>query len=282
MSHTQKKQILTGIALLITMLLMTGCAAPAPAAEAVEPPAFAAATDIGEDAAKQAALTHAGLAESDATFVRIHRDMDDGRAEYEVEFYSGNKEYDYEIDAMTGDILSFDYDAEHHASPAATNPPAPTAATDIGEDAAKQIALTHAGLAESDATFVRVHRDMDDGRLEYEVEFYSGNKEYDYEIDAMTGDILSFDYDAEHHAPPAAANTESASGSITQEDAKRIALTHAGLAESDVSRLRVELDRDDGRSVYEVEFDVGRTEYSYDINAADGKILEYDMDKDDD
>ena len=68
-------------------------------------------------------------------------------------------------------------------------------------EAAKQTALAHAGLTASQVQFVKAQTDRDDGRLIYEIEFVvkSGNvwKEYDYEIDASTGRILDFDYDAE-------------------------------------------------------------------------------------
>ena len=43
----------------------------------------------------------------------------------------------------------------------------------------------------------------------------------------------------------------------------------------------MELDRDDGRLVYEIEFHVGRTEYDYEIDAASGTVLKADMDTDD-
>lgn len=67
---------------------------------------------ITEAQAKQAALSHAGLTEADITFINIQLDTDDGtavngRQEYEVEFYSGNTEYDYEIDAADGTILEW-------------------------------------------------------------------------------------------------------------------------------------------------------------------------------
>ena len=67
---------------------------------------------IGEDAAKSAALEHAGLAENQIAGPRVKLERDDGRAEYEVEFYHGNAEYDYEIDALTGEILSAKIDSD--------------------------------------------------------------------------------------------------------------------------------------------------------------------------
>ena len=67
----------------------------------------------------------------------------------------------------------------------------------ISADRAKQIALNDAGVKESAAVFLRANLDWDDGRMKYEVEFYSGNAEYDYDIDAVTGAILSSDRDLE-------------------------------------------------------------------------------------
>lgn len=65
----------------------------------------------------------------------------------------------------------------------------------IGEEKAKQIALDHAKLSESDVTALFVELDYDDGTLRYEVDFHRGGYEYDYDIDAKTGKILSYDKD---------------------------------------------------------------------------------------
>ena len=65
------------------------------------------------------------------------------------------------------------------------------------------------------------------------------------------------------------------------EEAKAIALKHAGLTESQVSRLKAEKDRDDGVVKYEVEFEKDRVEYDYEINAETGKILKAEKDYDD-
>ena len=49
--------------------------------------------------AKAAALDHAGLSDSDVTFTKVELERDNGRAEYDVEFVSGDYEYDYKIAA---------------------------------------------------------------------------------------------------------------------------------------------------------------------------------------
>ena len=61
---------------------------------------------------------------------------------------------------------------------------------DIGYTKAKSIALNHAGVSESKAYDMDIELDDEDGTLVYEVEFKSGNMEYDFEIDAASGTIL--------------------------------------------------------------------------------------------
>ena len=149
----------------------------------------AASGDIGSEKAKSIALNHAGVTSSTAKFVKVERDRDDGRLLYEVEFYAGNKEYDYEILAADGTILSYDADIEGYRIPSSSS------SSNIGAEKAKQIALQHAGLSASDVNFVKVEFDYDDGRAEYEIEFHHNFREYEYTIDAASGTILEAERD---------------------------------------------------------------------------------------
>ena len=65
----------------------------------------------------------------------------------------------------------------------------------ISLDKAKEIALSHAGLSADQVTFVQANMDFDDGIQKYEIEFYYNYREYSYEIDANTGNILSYEQD---------------------------------------------------------------------------------------
>lgn len=67
---------------------------------------------------------------------------------------------------------------------------------------------------------------------------------------------------------------------ITANDAKEAALKHAGLGESQVSDVDVDLDRDNGKLIYEVDFNSGNTEYDYDIDAETGEVISADKSKD--
>lgn len=88
------------------------------------------------------------------------------------------------------------------AAPAAQKQPAPQPqqpaqnTSYISVDQAKNIALGQAGLSASGVNFGKTKLENDDGRAEYEIEFYSGTTEYDYTIDAVTGNVLEYDVDS--------------------------------------------------------------------------------------
>ena len=147
---------------------------------------------ITEEQAKEIAANHAGVAVADLTFHSVSLEEDDGRRVYDVEFYSGSTEYDYEIDAATGDILSYDNDVENFSIPQQQGT---ATGSYIGEDAAKAAALQRAGLTEDQVRWEKCELDEDDGRFSYELEFSSGQHEYECEVEAFTGEILNFEQD---------------------------------------------------------------------------------------
>ena len=153
---------------------------------------------ISSDEAKQIALQHANLSDNQVTFIKVSQDYDDGINKYEIEFYYNNTEYDYEINAYSGEILKFDYDAEYY-NPSNTisysNSQSSSTQNLISSDEAKNIALQHANLTDNQVTFIKVSKDYDDGIHIYEVEFHYNNREYNYDINAINGTILSYEQD---------------------------------------------------------------------------------------
>ena len=158
-----------------------------------------------------------------------------------------------------------------------------TAAKQITADDAKRIALAHAKRAEKDVTFVKVELELEDNnRYEYAVDFYSGNVEYDYEIDAVSGTILSADRDIENYVIPtqpsiSVANNQTSE--ISLEKAKQISLSHAGVGSAKFKKAK--LDYENGVKVYDIEFKVGNLEYEYDINVSNGAIISSSVEIDD-
>lgn len=65
----------------------------------------------------------------------------------------------------------------------------------IGVDRAISVAMEHAGINKFDAKELEVELDYDDGKFIYEVEFYANGIEYEFDIHAVTGEVLTFEKD---------------------------------------------------------------------------------------
>lgn len=144
------------------------------------------ASAVTEDEARKTALSDAGVTEEQITGIRVKKDHDDGRQVYDVEFYSDNKEYDYEIHASTGEILSSDFEIENDFNKDSASDLNPA----VSQEEASAAALAKVqGASEKD---LRIKLDDDDGKMIYEGDIYYNGTEYEFEIDASTGDFLEW------------------------------------------------------------------------------------------
>ncbi len=172
--------------------------------------------DIGKDKAADIALEDASLSESDVTRLRISKDTDNGKGIYEVEFTMNTTEYEYEILASNGDILSADFkelqgssdpqpQGSNDSQPQGSSDPqpqgsgshdssnhgaVPQADVQISSEQASKLALDRVpGATEQD---LKIELDYDDGYYKYEGDIIYDQKEYEFEIDANTGDFLEW------------------------------------------------------------------------------------------
>ena len=139
---------------------------------------------VTREQAQEIALSHAGLSASDITVSKL--ELDDNK--YDFEFISGGYKYDYEISASTGNIVEWKKEAVKNSSgsSASVSPGA-----SVTPDKAKSIALGDAGV--TDVYDYEIYYDRDDNK--YEIEFSAGGYEYEYEINASTGDIIKKEKD---------------------------------------------------------------------------------------
>ena len=146
-----------------------------------------------------------------------------------------------------------------------------TSTSTISSSKAKSIALKDAGVKENEIYDFEIELDRDNGTLHYDVSFEKDGRDYDYEINAKTGKIISVEKP----------NMTSSEAKISKSMAKSTALNHAGVKENEISLYKIELEKDDGVWKYEISFNVGNVEYDYTINAENGKIIEAEKDIDD-
>lgn len=255
----------------------------------------ASASYIGVEAARSAALKDAGETEGDFTNATLEER--DGTVYYDVEFTAGGAKYEYAVDALTGSIIEAKKEGgESQASssqasstsssssqassqsgnslnstPKAESSQASGTTGLITEEEAASIAKEHAQV--TDCTMLPVKLDRDDGRQVYDVEFFTADgKEYDYEIDAATGEVLSYDYDAERQA------AASGTASITEAEAKALVLAQVpGATEADL--LEFKTDYDDGRLEYEGELFYDGMKYEFTVDGYSGTIREWESEK---
>lgn len=243
---------------------------------------------IGVSAAAYEAERYAGTLEIDAVTSETDPELDESPAHYEVELHHPTLgDFEYKIDAYTGAVLEGAANIlenrnvplpgeEPPAAQASAEAPAPDvkqapaeqpSQPATGEEDAKNAAFAHAGV--SDAALLHCRLEWDDGRQVYDIEFRAGNTEYDYKIDAATGAVL----EAELEQKPA----QPSGGFIGEEAAKSAALAHAGL--SGAGFIDWELEEEDGRWVYKLEFRSGGAEYDYEIDASTGAVLKAELDR---
>ena len=231
---------------------------------------------IGMGKGADIALSDAGLKENQVNDLTAKYRTENGLSFYTVTFTSGSYTYEYRVNAVDGSILQADRNAVTQETETGTTTGSQTTTTKkITKAKAKSIALKHAGVSASKATFVTAKLDYEDGQQVYEIEFYSGNTEYDYEILASNGKIISFDKDIENYKIPR--KNTSSSTYIGKAKAKSIALKDAGVSASSATFTKTKLDYEDGIRVYEIEFYTNSAEYEYEISAKTGKIRDMDV-----
>ncbi len=147
---------------------------------------------ISEAEAKEIAYGQVQGATDDGS-ASVIKEFDDGRMTYDIQIVHDNTIYEFSILARNGDVVNTDMESINQGGSAVngqsnTSQTAPS--SDIGVDKAKEIALAQvSGASASDIT--KANAEMDDGRYMYEVEIVYDQMDYDFEIDAATGEIIS-------------------------------------------------------------------------------------------
>ena len=141
----------------------------------------------------------------------------------------------------------------------------------IGVNRAMNIALKKVPGA-SNSHVKKINLDRENGIMVYEGEIYYNGQEYEFDIDAVTGDIVKWKVDEISNNSGYINNNVNNSQTITMEKAKSIALAQVpGANQSHFGKI--ELDHDHGRAVYEIEIFYNNSKYEFDIDASTGKVI---------
>lgn len=153
------------------------------------PPAQSSEGVLDQTEVLEIALSDAGMTQDEIRRLEVERDYDDRRMVYEIGFYGPDgQEYDYKIDAVTGEIISYDYDDNQRNYRESLESQAM-----ISEDQAKEQVISRVPGASAEDIFLRLEED--DGRMEYEGKLVYDGMEYEFKIDAYSGDVREWEAD---------------------------------------------------------------------------------------
>ena len=165
----------------------------------------------------------------------------------------------------------------------------------ITMDQAKQIATTNAGLDVNSVTYIKTIQDYDNGFLKWEIDFVANNMKYEYDISASNGTILKAEREGvayQGYVPQTNMNQQGFQGNmaggqnfgtqgnaqgISVDEAKNIAVQHAGFNIANVTFVKQKYDFDDGMAKWELEFVVNTNKYEYEVSASNGTVLKYQV-----
>lgn len=159
---------------------------------------------ITMEQAQEIALKHVKLTSDQVSFIKTDTELENGIEVYNIEFSYENKEYDYKINSANGEIVEYDSDIEDYditqqqatkENKSVTPNNQNSNNSKITVEKAKEISLKHANLKDNQVVFDKTEMDYDNGVQVYDIEFHYNNIEYNYEIDANTGNILSYSQD---------------------------------------------------------------------------------------
>lgn len=221
-----------------------------------------ASNPITMDQAKEIAL-----AEVDGSITSA--ELEDNKSYYDIEIENGSIEYEFEIDAATGEIIDFEKDDKEKHTQQSSD-----------QVMTEEEALAIASEKVSNATVQDIELENNDGQKIYDIELVEGTTKYEFDIDAVTGEIVEYEKDVKKGSKK---EGKKETIELTQEDAventSSLTIEEAiAIAKEHAPGNVTEVERDD--DVFEIEVEDGDIEYELEINIHTGDIVSFDEDRD--
>lgn len=220
--------------------------------------------DIGQDAAKEAAFADAGVEESQVSRFRSSKDRDDGQQVYEIQFTVDGREYEYEILASDGSILTVEVENLENGG-------GNTGSQGSGAgDAAASAGASEAGTG-STAQEEQAGSDSQSGADAQTGGDDQNGSNAQSSTDSQNGSGAAGGTDAQSQT--GASQNSGQGAQITMEEAKALALERvSGATDQDI---KIELEYDDGMTIYEGDIIYQQREYEFEIDADTGNFLKW-------
>ena len=235
---------------------------------------------IGREAAEEIALLYAGVSRSEAAKLKSELEYENGGLVYEVEFEAEGKEFEYDVDAVSGEIRKVETEPlETNGTPAPDDDDDPDDDPDnddLDDDDPDDLDDDDDDPADDDDA--GDPDDFDDNDPDYD----RPDEDWDDDDDIDDDDDDTDDDDDDKpalDAPTQPTPTEAAL--ISSDRALEIALSSLGADRGSIQQLELELTRENGSPVYELEFLLDGFEHDFEIDAGNDNILLHEAEPED-
>lgn len=259
----------------LSILLLAGCGQQT-----------AQAQYIGAEQAGQLALAAAGITAEEISTLTADLNTRNGLDYYQVTFTREGQDYEYDVDALTGVIIDAETSSEDQEE-AAKADASEAQLQQVREEQEALEKLKEQARQEAEALKEQEALEKLNEQARQEAEALEELKEQvrqEAEILKKEQQNLAKQQEAalagKQQAAGSEKNLSSSQGQLlTKEKAQETALSHAGLAADQITLLKNQLEWENGKQVYEVEFYTrDYLEYDYDIDAFTGEIISFDYD----
>lgn len=256
----RKKTLLAAAAVVVFALgAVTGCGSSA---------------DIGRDAALETALNDAGVNEADTTRLSVAEDKDDGRKIYDIQFNAGGKEYDYEIQASDGRILSSEVDTA--SSNAAGSDDSGLGSALVPDNSTQDSTAQSGGDSGSSDGTGSGQNSADNSSSGTATD----GQTQDNSQSQNTGNSGNTNSSGSSQGNSQNGNSSSGNSNVALSIDDAISIALGRVSGATEQNIKIKLDHDDGRYIYEGEIRYNNREYEFEIDANSGTILEWSEERD--
>lgn len=137
------------------------------------------------------------LKQLDGEIIGFEYDGDDRTPHYEIDIVNGNEKIEVDINAGTGNAVVTELEniTANAKNTAKTDETAKASESTNNSSVITEKQAIEIAKAKASGKVTDLELDEDDNRLIYEIEIRNGKMEYDFEIDATTGDIIKYEED---------------------------------------------------------------------------------------
>ncbi|MGT2665956.1 PepSY domain-containing protein [Streptococcus rifensis] len=218
--------------------------------------------------------------QTDLTFSKVQLETDDDRINpyYEIEAFKDQTEYDYEVDAVTGEVTSA---SEEQLTSTSSSPDVSVTSNQSTLTETEIKAKVGEAIGHSDLNYAKLQTSTEDGKQIFKVKVTDGTTTHELELDAQAGSVLSHEKEDTIKTSPSALT---ASAKLSIDQVKEIVSKSTQASNLVFTEIELSQEKDDynNRLIYDITAYADGIAYDLDIDATTGEVLKTSAERDND